>query len=159
MNKDLFRKKSIDKISSPDRIDEYIKVSTPGVWILLSAIVVLLIGVCVWGVFGRLDTTLDVVGVNQGGSVVCYVKESKISSIKEDMTVEINGKEYAIVDISAEPIDVDASFKDYTKHVGGLSDGEWVYEIRTDCTMGNEGEVFASKILIERVSPFHFVTN
>lgn len=159
MNKNLFRKKSIDKISSPERIDEYIKVSSPGVWIILVAVAVLLIGVCVWGVFGKLDTKLDVVGVNQGGSVICYLKEDKIDSVKKDMKIEIDGNVYGIVEISEEPIAVDESFKDYTRHVGGLSEGEWVYIIRTDCALGSEGAVFNSAIIIEEVAPFHFVMN
>ena len=50
----IFRQKSIDKISSPEKLDDYIRVTTPGVWITLAAIVVLLVGVIIWGVFGEL---------------------------------------------------------------------------------------------------------
>lgn len=50
----IFRQKSIDKISSPEKLDDYIRVTTPSVWITLAAIVVLLVGVIVWGVFGEL---------------------------------------------------------------------------------------------------------
>lgn len=50
----LFRQKSIDKVSSPEKLDDYIRVTTPSVWIALVAMVVLLIGVIVWGCFGEL---------------------------------------------------------------------------------------------------------
>ena len=59
----LFRQKSLDRISSPEQLNAYIRVSTPSVWLLLTAIVILLIGVCVWGVWGHMDTTLPVVAV------------------------------------------------------------------------------------------------
>lgn len=58
MNEGLFRKKSMEKISSPEQLDEYIKVSNPSVWMLLFCIIILLLGICVWGIFGRFDTTL-----------------------------------------------------------------------------------------------------
>ena len=56
MNKQIFRKKSVDRMSSPEQLNDYIKVTNPGVWMALAAIVILLIGVCVWGVFGTLET-------------------------------------------------------------------------------------------------------
>lgn len=62
MSKQLFRQKSLDKITSPEQMGDYIRVSNPSVWMILAAIIVLLIGVCVWGVFGRLDTTLQTGG-------------------------------------------------------------------------------------------------
>ncbi len=51
----LFRKTSLDKISTPEKIDEYIKVANPGMWIIMLAIISLLLGICVWGVFGRIE--------------------------------------------------------------------------------------------------------
>lgn len=50
----IFRQKSIDKVSSPEKLDNYIRVTTPSVWITLAAILVLLIGALVWGIFGEL---------------------------------------------------------------------------------------------------------
>ncbi len=50
----IFRQKSIDKVSSPEKLDDYIRVTTPGVWITITAIVILLVGTIVWGTFGEL---------------------------------------------------------------------------------------------------------
>ena len=50
----LFRQKSIDKVSSPEKLDDYIRVTTPSVWITLAAIVILLAGTIVWGTLGEL---------------------------------------------------------------------------------------------------------
>ncbi len=52
---DLFRKKSMDRISSPEELNDYIKVTSPSVWMVLLAIVVILAGVLVWGVIGSVD--------------------------------------------------------------------------------------------------------
>ena len=40
----LFRQKSLDRISSPEQLNDYIRVSTPSVWMVLIAIVILLAG-------------------------------------------------------------------------------------------------------------------
>ena len=54
MNNGIFRQKSIDKVSSPEKLDDYIRVTTPGVWITITAIIILLVGTIVWGTFGEL---------------------------------------------------------------------------------------------------------
>ena len=53
MNNSIFRQKNIDKVSSPEKLDDYIRVTTPSVWITLIAILVLLVGAIVRGIFGR----------------------------------------------------------------------------------------------------------
>ena len=53
INNSIFRQKSIDKISSPEKLDDYIKVTKPSVWITLIAIVLLLAGAVVWSIFGE----------------------------------------------------------------------------------------------------------
>ena len=37
----VFRKKSLDQINSPEQLDDYIRVTTPSVWIVLLALVVI----------------------------------------------------------------------------------------------------------------------
>ncbi len=64
--KGFFRQKSIDKVSSPEKLDDYIRVTTPSVWITLAAIVILLVGTLIWGIMGELtvhneDGTTEVV--------------------------------------------------------------------------------------------------
>ena len=66
MNDTIFRQKNIDKISSPEKLDDYVRVTTPSVWIILIAIVLLLVGAVIWGIFGEIlihnaDGTTDIV--------------------------------------------------------------------------------------------------
>ena len=51
----IFREKSMERISSPDQMDEYIRVTTPSVWIALLALVILLIGILAWSVLGTME--------------------------------------------------------------------------------------------------------
>ncbi len=52
---ELFRKKSLDRISSPEALNDYIRVTSPSVWLILIATVILLLGMLAWGVFGTVE--------------------------------------------------------------------------------------------------------
>ncbi|MCR4924884.1 MAG: hypothetical protein K5917_01200, partial [Clostridiales bacterium] len=138
-------------------LDEYVKVSNPGIWMLLSAIIILLIGGCVWAVFGHLDTNIGVAARCESGTLNCYVKESDFSKIKIKQKININGEEFIINHISQTPIMVDDSFSDYTLHVGNLKKGEWVYVATTDSELA-DGTYYAT-ITVESVTPMSFVFN
>ena len=66
MNNSVFRKKSLERISSPEQINDYIRVITPGMWILLIVIILLVIAGITWG----LCVTLTVTDVSSAGEVV-----------------------------------------------------------------------------------------
>ena len=52
MANSLFRKTSLDRVSNPEQLNDYIRVTNPSVWMIMCAVILLLTGVCVWGVFG-----------------------------------------------------------------------------------------------------------
>ena len=153
----LFRQKSLERISSPEQLSSYIRVSTPSVWLLLTAIVILLAGVCVWDVFGHMDTTLPAAAVSQDGSVTAWVREADVEKIHAGSAVSIGSAEGTVQSVDAEPVRVDETFTDYMRHVGSLRDGEWVFAVvlDVDCPDG----VHAAQIVIDSVHPMSFVLN
>ena len=63
MSQSIFRKKALEKISSPEQLDTLIKVTSPANWLILLAFA-LIITVCVlWGVFGRIPTKVKGTGI------------------------------------------------------------------------------------------------
>ena len=55
MKNSIFRKKSMDRVSSPEQLNDYIRVTSPGVWLFLIALILLLTRFIIWAAFGRLD--------------------------------------------------------------------------------------------------------
>ncbi len=53
----VFRKKSMDRVSSPEQLNDYIKVTTPSVWLVLIAVILLLAGMLAWSIFGTVEAT------------------------------------------------------------------------------------------------------
>lgn len=139
MNQYLFRKKSIDKINSPESLNDYIRVANPAVWLILGAVIALLIGVCIWGAFGHIDTTVDVPAAFKNGEACCVVSSDDISSVKKNMPVLVSGKEGKVTEIG-----------EYIEE----KDGFCVY-LNADVDDGN----YTAIIVTESVKPISFVLN
>lgn len=78
----IFRKDSLDRIASPEQVDDYIRIASPGVWFVLAAVLLLLAGLIAWGFAGRLETRLTVQGVSAGGSAVVVLPEEQAPSLQ-----------------------------------------------------------------------------
>ena len=92
-------------------------------------------GACVWGTFGKLESTTDVAAQSdESGTIICYVKESDIGSVQEGMEVRIGEDTFTISRIEREPITVTADLDEYLLHTGELKEGEWVYPVTLDGT-------------------------
>jgi HlyD family secretion protein len=53
----LFRKTSLDRLSSPEELDQVVKISVGGSWIVLIAVLLFCAGATVWATTSRLPTT------------------------------------------------------------------------------------------------------
>ena len=157
MNDQLFRKKSVERVSSPEQLNDYIRVANPGVWMVLAAIVILLAGVIVWGCIGHLDTTLSTAVVCENDVAVIYVKEADVEKIDVGMTVRVGDEEYAVSEISTAPIRVDDTMSEYAIHASGLTVGEWVYAVKVNGDIADG--VHKAEIVIESISPISFILN
>ena len=65
----IFRQVSLDRLSSPEQLDEVVRVTTPKSWLALLALLALLITAVIWGIIGRIP--VEVAGpailINNGG--------------------------------------------------------------------------------------------
>lgn len=157
MESNIFRKKSMDRVSSPEQLNDYVRVTNPGIWMILVAVIILLIGVCVWGVFGHMDTKLAVAGISKGGTLTCYVKEADIPSVTKGMTVTVGENRYEVAEIKSEPISVTDEMESYALHLGELQMGEWVYPVIVNTELADG--TYQAMITVESVSPMSFITN
>ncbi|MBQ6492762.1 MAG: hypothetical protein IJI92_02730 [Erysipelotrichaceae bacterium] len=133
--KQIFRKKSIDRISSPEELNSYLRVTNPSVWIVLAAIIILLAGIIVWASVGELCTTAEAIVVSREGSDTVYVSGAKASQVKDGMTVVVEDKEAVIENVI---------FDEYGRAVGTI------YVSLPDDT-------YKAEVIIERIRPIKFL--
>ena len=68
----LFREKSIERVSSPEQLEDYIRVTHGGAWAILAAMLILLTGIIVWGIFGTVSYT-DEAGILRQASPISFI--------------------------------------------------------------------------------------
>ena len=60
MQNQLFRQKSLDRISSPEEMHDYMRVTSPRLWMILAAIVVLLGGFIAYAATTTMESTMPI---------------------------------------------------------------------------------------------------
>lgn len=83
----FFRKAALEKLSTPEKLDQLIKVTSPKGWIALLTIAIVLGTGIAWSFFGNVKTKLNVVGVLLGGEIHEVVATSQGQLI--DLNVNI----------------------------------------------------------------------
>ena len=93
-NESIFRKKTLERISSPEQLTDYLRITNPGVWVVMSAIIFLLLGLFFWTMTGTLQTKVDVkVNVENRTATIIPVSSDTLVA---DMPLQINSNEYVI---------------------------------------------------------------
>lgn len=54
-----FRKKALDKLGDQEELDQILKITSPLSWVLLIALVLAVVGVFVWGIYGTLPSRVS----------------------------------------------------------------------------------------------------
>ena len=105
MENQLFRKKTLERISSPEELHDYMRVTSPRLWMLLAAILILLTGFVVYASTATLENTVaiqvevkslkyhsqnpDVEENAYYSRVTCRLPETYLDRVKTGMPVRI----------------------------------------------------------------------
>ena len=92
----IFREETLKRASSPEQLTDYLRVTNPGVWIILAAVITLLVGFFVWMSVGVLETTAEV-GVSAQNHVAEVAMKSGSGTIEENMTLRVADQETTIL--------------------------------------------------------------
>ena len=92
----IFRSETLKRISSPEQLTDYLRVTNPGIWIILAAVLTLLVGFFVWMSVGTIETTVEV-GVSTQNHVAEVAVKNGDATIEKDMTLRIGDMQTAIL--------------------------------------------------------------
>ena len=135
MEKNLFRKESVDHISSPEQLHDYMHVTTPRLWMLLSAVLVLLLGMVVYAFTTTMESTVKVMGRVEYGTIYAYIPSSAAETVKIRMPVRINGKSGYISNVSQ-----GTRLRIFVSFDGGKTLEDGIYEMTGDGTESLPGD-------------------
>ena len=132
--------------SSADGLDDYIRVSSPGLLVIIGALSLVLVATVAWGFFGKIPVTTSVTGCvvdskliadehaqnddnYEGPWIVCFVDSSKFSAEQiekfgNDVTITMPDRttcKGVIESVTKYPLSRDEAS-------GYLENGEWVAE-------------------------------
>ena len=124
----------------------------------LAAVIVLLIGVCIWGVFGTIQATTQAAIVTENGESVCMVPASALEGVLEYRTVKVDGNDLELQPAVLEPQIISESTNVYVMLTGGLSVGDIVYPISLAEPMKDDG-IVPGTLVTETLSPAELFFN
>jgi hypothetical protein len=123
----IFRKKTMDRISSPEDLTDYLKVTNPGIWVVLAAVIVLLAGIFVWSCVGTLETQEECNVVVENHTALVVLTDS--NKLTEGMPLRVASEEVSIVAVYSD---------DYGRIIGKaevmLPDGSYEGKVVTEQT-------------------------
>lgn len=167
MQKNLFKKSSVQRITSPEKLNDYIQVANPSIWLILAAAALLLLSVLIWGVFGSVSTTATVKGLASDGQILCYIGTNTGIQVEEGMQVAISGDMKSTVTgevtaVSASPLSYSEASSgidsDYAVYALNIADWNIKATIEADSPL-TEGAIYTVSITTESLRPIELVFN
>ena len=125
MENPIFRKKSLDRISSPEALDDYLHVTTPSVWLILIAIIMLLIGILIWSYVASIDSfATGRAQVENGKMYIEFDNEQIARNVQSGMTVIAGETQSRISSVG-----VDSRGTIFAQAPTELADGYYVVDV------------------------------
>ena len=121
----VFRQKTIDRISSPEQLSDYLCVTNPGIWVILAAVVLLLAGLIGWAMIETLETTAAVKVIVEEHTA--QVLPLGAETMKDGMPLRVAGQEFFIASIGVDDYDRSFGVAEVTLP-NGVYDGDVVVE-------------------------------
>ena len=100
MDQQLYRQKSIDRISSPEQLNDYLRVTNVSVWVILIAVILLLAGLLVWSSVATIESYTEGSAQVQNGIMTIRFHDQKyVNEVEKGMPVRAGDTETVISSI------------------------------------------------------------
>ena len=98
----VYRKASVERISSPEQLNDYLRVTNPSVWIVLAAVVLLLAGTLIWASLTYIGSSVSgVAAVDDGVMTVHFDDPTLEKNVEAGMSVTVGETSSVIVSVGS----------------------------------------------------------
>lgn len=152
----IFREKSLEAIESPESLNDYLRVTSVGVWLVLAVVITLLVGGILWSIFGRINTTKALAVVAGDGQTVCYVPYDTLTAVMNGGTLSIGEQSYALsADAEVSTNIITEETNPYIRVAGSLQVGDVVVVVPLIIAEGTAlpDGVYTGTVITESLQP------
>ena len=91
------------RISSPEQLNDYLKVTSPKIWVLLAAIILLVVGLLLWSGFTTIESYATGTGRAVGGElVVTFDDAEKAGKVEPGMQMNVGDVQTEVLTVGAD---------------------------------------------------------
>lgn len=156
----IFREKSMEKISSPEQLDDYIKVNYLGAWLVIGAVIVFLFAVAIWGMTETIDNVVEEKAYSDGEKIYCYLSEEQVRDVCEGQNAKSNEISMEVEKVA----DMPDNYRDMVEIIGnekavhalGISKEDWKYLVILSSENSSAGFMEIS-ITVDSMSPMEYL--
>ena len=154
----LFRKESLSSISSPDKVDEYLRTTNVSAYYMLAAAIILMLSLVIWSAFATLPTIISENGIVDDGTAICYCSDT--SALELGQSVKFNDGTFGTVtEIASRPIsDAEAALQYDAYDLYMLDIDDWNYKITMSAPDTPDGYT-SLRIITGHTQPISFLFN
>lgn len=145
-----------DTIQSVDQLDSYIRVANPSIWLGLGAIVIFLIGIVIWGIFGTIQTTIEIPVEVTEESVIGYLPVTESEEVSPGDVVMIENQTGKVESSSTHARQIDETTTQEVLYFGSYSIDDYYYPVTIEIENLEPG-VYEAKVVVESIAPIYFL--
>ena len=91
------------RVSSPEQLNDYLKVTSPKIWLLLVAVVLLVGGLMVWSYFTTIESyATGTARASAGELTVVFDNAEKASKVHAGMEMEVGGMQTEVLTVGTD---------------------------------------------------------
>ena len=91
------------RMSSPEQLNDYLKVTSPKIWVLLAAVILLVVGLLLWSGFTTIESYATGTARAVGGDLVVTFDDSvKASKVEPGMQMDVGDVQTEVLTVGAD---------------------------------------------------------
>ena len=138
MENRLFRQKSVERITSPEQLQDYMKVTSPRIWMVLAAVIAILAGLLISSSLATLESSLPVTAEVEKNVVSVTLPAAQKENVEPGMTLRVAGQ----------TVKIDFIFQEDGDHIVAMGEGK-------DLPDG----AYEAEIVTETITPIKLLMN
>ena len=100
----LYRKKVMDRLSSPEQLNDYLHITRPAVWVVIAAILLLIIGGIIWSSVTYINSVVNGTAEVRGGHMtVTFDDDQFAQNVQAGLDVTVGDTKSTILSVGWNP--------------------------------------------------------